>query len=413
VEQEARKAEPSALKAAETLAPAGRDESSHEIAQAGQGKVYDNSSKPRAAEPGPVRAFFSRAWAQENQLLVRFKKTTVMNAGGFGIETSIPESEIAKFVQASGTKVLSHGPGRLYRLEKGDLFSTLSAAEMSSVLQGHPYVFYARPFQASAHYDQRMAVRFHETVVIRIKLGSSFARAGLPAMLKKHGLSMVKPLGEDAFLVGLPKAVPSRTAIEAMKSDGIFVESFVGEDEMAEVLSRRGLRVLQALGDRTFLVAVPADADAGEMLQALREETMLAETRRLPLAAPFGAVRNSIGWIAKNGGLIFLAALLAANRLYPPAAAPMGAAFISVIALDLLWKSGAEGVPLWVRAATGALSGLLLAVAGSLVFGLGASPFFLWIVAGGSAAGAMLVLKVRAEKALQREVEWAMLLKKR
>jgi hypothetical protein len=198
-----------------------------------------------------------------------------------------------------------------------------------------------------------------------------------------------------------------------MKSDGIFVESFVGEDEMAEVLSRRGLRVLQALGDRTFLVAVPADADAGEMLQALREETMLAETRRLPLAAPFGAVRNSIGWIAKNGGLIFLAALLAANRLYPPAAAPMGAAFISVIALDLLWKSGAEGVPLWVRAATGALSGLLLAVAGSLVFGLGASPFFLWIVAGGSAAGAMLVLKVRAEKALQREVEWAMLLKKR
>ena len=285
----------------------------------------------------------ARFLGQGKQLLIRFKETTVIDLGGMLIEATVTEENILEELERVGMRVLSVAPGRVYRVlfdsRKGD------AAVWTAQMEAHPYVLYAAPFGASAPVWNQLTLTFRESVIVR---------------------------GDISF------------------------ESSVREDDMAEILRKHGLTVLESLSDRSFRVAVPYTTDAEKVMTELSQEAMVARVSMRRGAALLHKVYKAVDWFADKALLVLLAVILAGKLM--PVLTPYILLSWAIATGIALFERAIHSPYTWHGITAGALSGFVVSLAAAQFFGSAPTALAL-----GTGAGVLAVLTWRFLRALARE----------
>ncbi|MFA5140126.1 MAG: hypothetical protein WC728_12915 [Elusimicrobiota bacterium] len=356
----------SVLPAADSEQPAQQEEAKSEGTAVKLGTFYDGSkldglqsaADPVPATGGTLRTLLSKAkgsasvakqgitrfLGQGKQLLIRFKRTTVISVGGLNIEAVVTDEEILQELKKVGMEALSVAPGRIYRVLFDDKKG--NAAGWAAQMEGHPYVLYATPFDTAVPVWNELTLTFRKSVIVR---------------------------GGD-----------------------INFESSVMEDDMASILRKHALTVLESLSDRSFRVAVPLNGDAEKTMAALSHEAMVAQVAMRRGAALLHKVYKAVDWFAGKATLLVLAASILADKFVPI----LSPYILSTWAIALgiaLFERAIHNPYGWYRVTAGAMAGFVVSLAAVPLLGI--LPAMLL----GAAAGVLAVLAWRFLQALARE----------
>ena len=245
----------------------------------------------RLAEPQPPK---------ESQLRIRFKKTTVTDAGGVVTEVTITDEEISRFLEKKGLRVLTKGWDGFYGVS---VTGNAQADAVARELSGQDMVLFATPATWTVPETSQLRLVFKKTTVRQVgkaMVETQVSEDEVGALLRQQGLRVLS-LGRDGvYVVGAEGLSPAAAARRLQKQAGVLyaspvkfdapwtktlilklrtsvvvrgVESAVSEDDAAGLFKRYGLLVVADLGGGTYKVArLSDDASAKEAAAALAQE---------------------------------------------------------------------------------------------------------------------------------------------
>ncbi|MFH2201862.1 MAG: hypothetical protein ABIJ96_01990 [Elusimicrobiota bacterium] len=229
----------------------------------------------------------------EQQLTIRFNSKVIGSTPeGIHFVKEVTERDIAEYLEENGLRLLSRLGKGMYKVAvTGKAEAEAVAKEMS----GLGIVHYATPATVEIPEENQFHVVFKKTRVVEFEIAVEVevTEQEIGAALRAQGLTVLEVDRDGIYRVGggaaaltdsalvlyaspVLAAAPDERRIVLQFADTVIVggiiESAVGEDQIADLLRERGLTVLEDLGSRTYILAVPEGAlgkDVAPALEAL------------------------------------------------------------------------------------------------------------------------------------------------
>jgi len=259
-----------------------------------QGETHMGSFRaiiPAAKLSPDLRRLADPPAPEEKQLTLRFKKNA---------------AEIEKFLDDHGLRLLSKGYDGVYRVA---VTGKETAASTARALSGDGIVLYAAPVQLSMPEERQLRVVF-----IDAKGESSASETRIGDLLREAGLTVLETDRDGVWRLGLEQgsaeataakleasgivlyATPMTTDIPENRQAIVRLQASV-EDDVAVLLRRHGLRVLEAYGDGVYKVGAPAGITGEALAKKLTSEAHVKS------AIPVGSVEDEDVRSAAQGAI--------------------------------------------------------------------------------------------------------------
>ncbi|MBI5624747.1 MAG: hypothetical protein HY924_13290 [Elusimicrobia bacterium] len=246
--------------------------------------------------------------ADEKKVVLRFKKSVVKDAAGLKIEAAVTDADIKAFLEEHRLRLVTED--RYNGIVIAAVTGKDEAPSLSDELTGRGLLLSAAPFKLDAPAERQIRLVFKKTTVkdfgVRVEVGVSDTDKA--ELLRSKGLRVLEITRDGEFRVAVAPGVSADAAAAdlagtgivrhayaaladapedrqvvlkfrdtaAIDAGGLKVETKIGDDQVAEVLTSRGIRVLESLGEGFYRVAAAEGMTGKELASALAAEAGVA-----------------------------------------------------------------------------------------------------------------------------------------
>jgi hypothetical protein len=215
--------------------------------------------------------------SDEKKLLLRFKKTVLADVAGINIESEVSMAEIKAFLDQRGLRLISEDQ------YNGIVIAAVTGADVAEAvardINAKGILLSAKPFTYSAPEERQILLVFKKTTVVDagVKTEVEVSDTDKAELLAGLGLTVLEISRQGEWLVAVAPGASADAASQALSRSRLvrhayasladapesrqvvltFRESAVDDDAVAGVLTSRGIKVLEFLGERFYRVAAP------------------------------------------------------------------------------------------------------------------------------------------------------------